>query len=130
MTKPFFVFPKNGFTFSCTQPECMDSEITITVKGISFTREQAQTMLLVVFGLTESEMAKYLGGNEYDVKRATDKLRTKVDVKNCKRLSYRAQQMGFEHTGTINGQPVFTERERRLLKNIAHWVTITQVTES
>lgn len=108
----------------------MDSENTIIVKGINFSREQAQTMLLVVFGLTEKEMAKYLGGNEYDVKRATDKLRTKVDVKNCKRLSYRALQLGFEHTGTVNGQPVFTERERRVLQNIAPWVTITKVTES
>lgn len=130
MTIPFFVFLKNGSTFSCTQPECMDSEITITVQSISFSKEQAQAVLLIVFGLSEDQMAKYLGGDKNNIKRITEKLRTKMDVEKCKQLSYRALQLGFEHTGTVNGQPVFTGRERRVLQNIAPWVTITKVTES
>lgn len=121
------VFGKTDLFLPYTHFLAMDNETPFLVQHLRFTNLEAQIVLLIIFGLTEKEMLRYLGGNEYDIRRTTEKLRTMLEVATCKQLGYRALQLGFSHMGTLNGQPVFTERERRMLRQIAPWVCITTV---
>lgn len=118
MTKPFFVFPKNGFTFSYTQPECMDSKKTWRIKGIPFKDCEMKTIACRIMGLNYEQTGKCLHRSPHTVHTYIGNIHSKLDVKCAQQLTAAAINAGFDQQGNYNGQPVLTPDELAAAKKL------------
>ncbi|MES2622658.1 MAG: hypothetical protein V4615_17550 [Bacteroidota bacterium] len=102
----------------------MEQDEIIIINGHPFDPIEVKTTFLVVFGLKNELIVRYIGGDLNDIKRLKTKLQIKFDACSSPVMVYKALKAGFDHKGCYKGVPVFTEKEGKRLKAIAPWVNL------
>ena len=99
-------------------------DCNIPINGSFFCIEEVQLTCLVVLAVPVKDMPKFMGLEEWEVKKLLASSCNKIGCPKSPQLAYRAQDFGFTRTGLFNGQPLFNSGLMRQLKKIAPWAQI------